>query len=493
MLKEERARGEAVRHTRPSIIEGRRTILPPIVLPVAFLYAGLLEIAVYYFSKWAFVVGFLAGAVVLLLFLGILSVCKADEAGNKRSFEKHLFRGSLFVRVVAVCVLLCAFELYTGSPFEVGFGKDDYAYHRLATTLAQSWHSGLPFYSPLGHFYSGYVYFVAFFYYLFGAHTIIARLLNAIVGSLVVVLVYRIAHLVWNEAVGRIAGYIAMLFPHLLYYSATQHKDIVLTLLVLGVIHRTILLINSDRLSVVDVAAILSGCFLLIFFRLALFVQLLGLTVFVLIWYVMRSHRIRFSNLVVLAVLVVATASVIYVSEQSFGVGQAFEYRLGMQRTSTWMLQSSSYSSWLNFPVFVSVSFFVPFPSLFHSLQPDGYPSSGIYKVGLALAWNFLSFFSLLGIIHASKYVKRFASRRFAGRIYLISFALLYLGGMAWGGNVFSDRQRLVTVPVLVMFAASGLKGYNRRQPILYLLYVSVMFAMTLAMNYIRASGRGWV
>lgn len=87
---------------------------------------------------------------------------------------------------------------------------------------------------PWAHYPVGYSAWLALFYKVFGSGLLVAPLVNALVGTALVVLVHRIARYSLSAARARIAGGLAALHPGLIVYSAVVMNELLTALLILA-------------------------------------------------------------------------------------------------------------------------------------------------------------------------------------------------------------------------------------------------------------------
>ncbi|HBN09983.1 MAG TPA: hypothetical protein DD435_15525 [Cyanobacteria bacterium UBA8530] len=122
-------------------------------------------------------------------------------------------------------ILLVAFLLRLAWAFlqpNVPLSTDAQWYQTTAEGIAR----GLGYNDPRSHlptaFYSpGYSYFLGFFYFLFGPHTWIARLLNVLLTTAMVALVYRLGRRFLSSQAGLIGALIMALFPSQIFWAGS--------------------------------------------------------------------------------------------------------------------------------------------------------------------------------------------------------------------------------------------------------------------------------
>jgi len=101
--------------------------------------------------------------------------------------------------------------------------SDALGFERVGWELAQGWHQGMPFVVHRGaHLYST---FIGMVYWLFGRVPLIIQCINVLLGTLVVLNVYRIARRLGGARSGQWAAWATALFPTLNLYSAITMRE----------------------------------------------------------------------------------------------------------------------------------------------------------------------------------------------------------------------------------------------------------------------------
>ncbi|HVJ17756.1 MAG TPA: glycosyltransferase family 39 protein [Polyangiaceae bacterium] len=93
---------------------------------------------------------------------------------------------------------------------------------------------GVPVWKPWAHYPVGYSALLAFFYTVFGSSLLVAPILNAICGAVLVGLVHRVARYVVSENRARVAAGLCALHPGLIAYSALVMTEVLAATLLLG-------------------------------------------------------------------------------------------------------------------------------------------------------------------------------------------------------------------------------------------------------------------
>jgi len=141
--------------------------------------------------------------------------------GSERAATK-LVQTALLVRIAAVLVLH-----FFVTPFL--FAPDEETYDSRGGLLAQYWRGDFPM-DPMANFQGegkGYFYVVAALYYPFGQFPLLPKLLNAWIGSLAVLELFRVTRLIGGSetAALRAAKFMAF-FPSLVLWSSLMIRDV---------------------------------------------------------------------------------------------------------------------------------------------------------------------------------------------------------------------------------------------------------------------------
>ena len=155
----------------------------------------------------------------------------------------------LSLRVVAAFLIPALLFAVQDAPFlDPNGASDDWAYHREAVNVMQGWLQGTPYEIPhILSAYTGYIYFCAFLYYVFWPSTIVARLGNAVVGTILIVHVYKIARHYGSEKTASRAAILTAVFPNLVIFSSLQYRDTIIAFIVVFGVWTLIRIVHHSR------------------------------------------------------------------------------------------------------------------------------------------------------------------------------------------------------------------------------------------------------
>lgn len=168
--------------------------------------------------------GLLATFFALILNVFILSRIRVNFPADESEFLVRVYRRTLLLRY-ALAVYLNA---YSGNQtFADTFWGDSSTYDAGGALLASSW-SGEVVVNPYeARMVSGwgFFYFVGFLYYFFGRNQLLVQFANGTVGALTVVVIYKIATMLFNKDVARWAALFMAYFPQVIFWSGALYKD----------------------------------------------------------------------------------------------------------------------------------------------------------------------------------------------------------------------------------------------------------------------------
>ena len=134
------------------------------------------------------------------------------------------------VAVLAACALsliLGLFFIFIWSPLPWGWKGIDF-YYEIALSVA----GGAPF--PTMHLVWGYVYFLAFWYRLFGDHQWIPLVVQVLLNAAIPLMLYRLVRLQLGPRVAVLTAVLAGVFSFNTVYASTQAADALCTVLVVA-------------------------------------------------------------------------------------------------------------------------------------------------------------------------------------------------------------------------------------------------------------------
>jgi hypothetical protein len=427
-------------------------------------------------------IGFAAFEVLFFFYL-TYSFTKSWTKINTRSFIRKILTYSLIIRVIWVVFSYFFYIHMTGEPFEF-IAADSLMYHRAGSNVLINGFDDLET-AFLGLDLSdrGFPFYLSLIYFVFGPHIIIPRLINALLGAWIVVLIYHLARRNFSENVGRIAAIMMMLMPNLIYYCGIHLKEIPMVFLLVFFIERVDMLLRK-RIRFTELALIAGLGVALFFFRTVL----LASALFALLSMVLFIRRTG-SNWIqrsIIAIWVVITVFFTF----SYEIQVEFEALIKNVDTQSQNMEfraqrehGNKLATYGSTVIFAPVMFVAPFPTFVNiETQQNQMMLSGGYFIK-----NILAFFILISIIDI---IKRKLLRKY---LLILSFLLSYLIILAQSSFALSERFHLPALPFLIILAAYGITKINVKYHKYYLPYLLVICVIIIAWNAFKLAGRGIV
>jgi hypothetical protein len=234
----------------------------------------------------------------------------AWQAADSRWRIRRLFWWALFVRIAV------AMFIHFVVANDDLFAPDQRAYHQGGSLLADYWSGDLPMppntLLPEGR--KGYFYVVGAIYFVFGPNALLPKLLNCLIGALIVPTVADLARRMGaSTAAGVRAALFATWFPSLVLWSALNIRDAWIVLMILFICRESLILQERPRPS--SVIIITGGILAIVQFRDYILFAVAGP---MLVSFVARNSR----NLVRNVVLGSIVAAVVIYADQAAGANR---------------------------------------------------------------------------------------------------------------------------------------------------------------------------
>lgn len=405
---------------------------------------------------------------------------------SPKDFVRKLFWLAFIIRLVWVFFSYFFYIYMTGQPFEYSAG-DSIGYHGEA-----QWLSGMitkwnlqPYYDYIKGRYSdmGYAYYLGWQYWITGSSILIARILKALYGALMCILIYKLARRNFGDSVARMAAIFCMLMPNLIYYSGIHTKEVEMVFITVLYIERADFLLRHKRYNYINIAIPLFLASSLFFFR-----TVLGATALFSFF-----SALLFSSNKVLGMGKRTMLIVWGLVAASYFVGG----KIANEVEDTWALKTNNQGKSLDFrstrkngnsfakyassAVFVPLIFVIPFPTL---VQTPNQENMQLIHGGNYVK-NILSFFVLFSIYWVIKY-KKWRDYALIG-----SFTIGYLLVIANSAFAQSERFHQPALPFLLILAAFGVSKMNDKVKMYFNWYNVVIFAAIVVWSWYKLAGRG--
>lgn len=440
-----------------------------------------------YVLPWALL---LFGAIVIIIFYNAMTFFTIRwRVMPAKSFIKSLFITSFFIKIFfLICTLLLIIIVDPKSfPFEIGGGEDSVYYHKAGSMVADNlFKTDLE--KPLKYWYKekadfGYPTYVGFVYFIFGKYTILLRLISILFSSFTVVMIYKLARNIYNEAIGRFAGIMAMLIPVMLWFDTMAVKESIMVFLIILCLHTQSAIIQSRKINIFRIFILIASIFLLFYFRLFL-MGLLSVVTVVFFMLNLSNRKIPRATVLVAFLIIIIAFYAIIVETNAFD-----EFKVLMVQSQTQLEdelagaavgRGVTYQKSLVVPFLLVGSIVTPFPSLLFFNSEQLTMVSHFFN---ELIRNCLYFFGFLGIwISYKKYFKKSS--------LIVLFTLGYIFVLTVAGKSFQDRFQFPAFPGMLILIAVGFvegKKYFRN----WTLYLFFVGAAIIMWNLFKLSIRG--
>lgn len=430
-----------------------------------------------------------AAFIVVIIMLQINRFSQKERLYSDMVFINRIFWGSMAMRVMSMMILWIIAQNTEGwDMFYYVGAKDPQKYYRVAweaSVLMKNFNISEA-YQHIYQSYSmdisdtGFSSFLSILILLFGLSPIIIELILCTLGSLLVVRGYKLALLLFEKRVARLAAIFLMFYPISWFYSAVLLKEGLMVLLIIEALIVIVILQRSFSLPGIFKGLVL--IILLFFFRSAISILLAGILLFSLF---MSSKKKQFAvNILVAAIIL---GGYIYFLKST---GRYEEYYTQYTETEeynegriNYMQTVNPYVAIAGTPVFAALSFVTPFPSIV-KIPVDGGLSHNEYYYHVAgnIFWILLAFFSFYGVFISIRYHTREMAPIWT---FILGYQFVLLRAMMFTSVRFSYPVK----PLLLIMAAYGI--YQMKKKKWYPVYLIGSIIMIIGWNYIRLKGKG--
>ena len=438
------------------------------------------------FMNYVMPLGYIAlGCMWVFGFFLIVTQCSKNwRAVSSKVYVSNIFYTALTIRVIWVIVSYYFYIYVNGSPFEFG-AADSEAYHADAAWLADSPWSvkwAYLFGKFIGISDSGFDFYLALIYRIFGPSIMIARFFNALLSAFTCVLVYRMSSRTFGEEVGRMAGIMMVFMPNLIIYCGYTLKESLMIFLIVACLERIEFLTHRQKTTLWDILlpSLLAGSLFL--FRTAIgaaAVFAFASTILVSSAPSMKrgGKRVALIAWGILVVLVFGGGSLATEIETLWEGRTENQSNRRMEQT----LRGNRWARYATGTVMAPMVFVLPFATMVNTEGQVGQQA----KSGGNYVRNFMGFFALLAIYEA------FRRKRWRDFVPIGAFVIAYLGIVSMSAFAGSERFLLPGLPCLIMMWAYGVSTLRAKTYKLLTPWCFVVFAMEVAWAYFKLGSRG--
>lgn len=456
---------------------------------IAVYVAGLVTVTLLFFNRSMAMLWFLFGILEVVGFFYFSSqLTRSWQRYVPKIFVRKLFVTALAIRVVYVLFSYLFFLYMTDAPFE--FSAADAAGYDgegtwLADMLKEGWGFG-PYFEYIDGRYSdmGYPLYLGLQYYITDNSIIVARLLKALYGAYLCVLVYRLATRNFGESTGKMAAIFCMLMPNLIYYCGLHLKEAEMVFLTVWYVERADALLRSKSYKFLNILPVLLLALSLFFFRTAL-----GATALIAFFTAVvfaESRLVGWQKKVSLGVWLLACMFYMGGTKISNEVNSLVQnYETNQSTSMEWRAErkgGNSFAKYAKTSIFAPLIFTIPFPTM---VETEGQENQRMIHGGNYVK-NVTSFFTLLALWIL--FVRRKVWRK---HVLLIAILCGYLAVIAMSSFAHSERFHLPALPFALIMAAYGISEMKQRDRIYYHIWLAFIFVAMVGWNWFKLAGRG--
>ena len=406
---------------------------------------------------------------------------------SEKKFIKKLFITALAIRAVWVVFSYFYYITQTGTPFDWGFG-DAWGYHLCAEEIAAGLREGnwaifavyLDIFGPSDF---GYMSYLGVLYWFTGDSIMIARLIKALLSAFMCVLIYKLTTRNFGESTGRIAGVLAMLMPHFIYYCGGHLKETEMIFLAVAFVERADYLLRSKNFNFVNIAIPIVLAASLFFFR-----TILGLTALMTFFTAIvfsPGRVVNWKQRILVGAWVVAMVGYFLGGQIATEVEIIWEGRdTHLDESREFRAErryGNEFARYAGAAVFAPMIFTIPFPTM---VNIEHQPVQQMLN-GTNFVKNITSFFTILGIF-LLVYRKQWRKH-----LLVLTFLICYLGILANTGFAHSERFHLPSVPFALIIAAYGISQMDNEKKKYFNWWTMLIFVAIVVWSWFKLAGRG--
>lgn len=460
---------------------------------ISLYLISLLLISVMFFSHIMSLLWWITGILSVIGFFYFSNKLTQKWGGDyPEIFTKKIFKTALILRVSWVIISYFLYLLMTGKPFE--FGVADAGFYNQMGVFG----SGLikqanfnfieefnKYAGGLALSDTGYPLYLSIIYFLTGNSIFIARILKAVLGAWMCVLIYKLASRNFGDSVGRMAAIFCMLMPNLIYYSGLHLKEAEMVFLTVLFIERADSLIRVHKYTFLTVLPPLLIGGTLFFFRTVLGATAMFALFSALIFSSRRvmsmSKKVVITGWIMVALAFFAGGTIINEVEE------VWDNRLENQDTALEFYATrkggNELAKYASKSIFAPLIFVIPFPTMVNT------PSQENQQLlhGGNFVKNIMAFFTMFGLFIILK------EKKWRDHLLILSFTLGYLIVIALSAFAHSERFHQPALPFILILAAFGVSNISNKEKNYFKWYMMFIFIVLIVWSWFKLSGRGMV
>lgn len=410
---------------------------------------------------------------------------------SQKKFCETIFLTALVLRVAYVIFSYIYYDTITGIPFEYS-AADSYNYHTKAQWILEMFRTNnLKEYKKflteeLSD--AGYASYLSFIYSVTGESIIVVRLLKALWGALICILIYKLAYRSFGENIGRLAAIFCVFMPNLVYYCGLHLKEIEMTLLTVFFVERTDFFLRQNKISILQIIFLLFIATIAFSFRTALgavlFISLAATIFLTSKKSVSISKRIFIGLISVIFIFSVIWSNVSIRSDVQKILEAGSSEQQGNMEWRSVRKNGNDFAKYAGAAVFAPLIFTIPFPTIVETPNQENQKMIN----GGNFCKNVLSFFTIVSIISL------FFSGEWRKHVLLLSVYVGYLVVLVFSSYAHSERFHMPILPFAMIMFSYGINFIAQKRKIFYFNYwLCFLFIAIIAWSWFKLAGRGLV
>lgn len=450
---------------------------------ICYLVTLVLVSAVFFNHAMPFQFMVFGLAAVVLFFTYTQKLTQGWQKYDPSRFAKKLFSSALIIRLIYVVFIYFYYIGMTGEPHMFHPG-DCLWYHETATFWKEygfdTFNEGM---SYVDFSDSGYIWWLAIEYLVFGTHVLPARLIKCVIDAFSCVLIYSLAKRNFGENTARIAAVFYLLIPNTWFYCGVTLKETEMAFLTILFVERADLAMRSSKIKLKDMMVPLLTIVVMFTFRTAMAAVLTAALAAALILSSSKQmqtwKKILFTAL--FAVWMLGTVGVELVQEaEMMWEGRAENQESGYQWRAA-RENGNAFAKYATASVFAPMIFTMPFSSMVAIQNQE----NQMMLNGGNFIKNVLSGFTIFAL-----FILLF---RREWRQHVLPLAVMcgYLVVLVFSNFAHSERFHFPVLGFELMFAAFGVSQMTNRHKRWFNIWLVVVFIMNFAWALIKLRGRG--
>lgn len=403
---------------------------------------------------------------------------------SDKAFARKLFWTALVLRVAWVVFSYFFYTAQTGQPFEWD-AADALAYHEDAVWLSENSWSVMVNYlfsSKAGYSDSGYPFYLYCLYSIIGPDIFLTRLVKALLSAFTCVLLFRLASRTFGSSAGRLAAVFCMLMPNMIYYCGLHLKETEMIFLVVAFLERTDYMLRSKRFSIWSMVLPILLAFILFFFRTVL--GAVAVFSFFTALLFSSSRLFGWGKKVLIVVWAAIALGVLAGGAIMTEVESYWEERgeNQMNKRTEQTIRGNNWAQYATGGVMAPMMFVIPFSTM---VDVDEQYNQQLIHGGNYVK-NVLGIFILFALVYAF-----FINKKWRDFSLILTFAIAYLGVIAFSGFANAERFHFPALPCLLMLAAYGVTQVDQKNIKFVNYWYFVVVIMELGWAFFKLGSRG--